>query len=485
MRAFLFTVCCLAASAVFLVTRVNAYYFGTASGGRPGDYLLSLSADAVQAAAGGSGSSFKGSLSGVYLNPASLCYLERDELTVFYRPLYDGGNYYFIGGGHKFGPVSRLKKISYMGFSAVGTESALAEKTTLLRESAGSFNNQEQSFVLSFAYPVKDNLTVGTNVKMVTQAMDGYRASAFGADAGIIAFLKRVNLAFSVQNALPPLLKLKDSTEKYPRNLIFGASSEFYSGKMKPSLDMIVSGSGKAKSLLWKTGCSYLISPVFSLSAGLNYKELTAGFGIKTDPCLINYAFAFHNLGIKHMLSVKMYFSTVAAEEAGFYYEQRKKLETRSEELRKAKKTYDKLTNTAIEYFLNDKYDLARSEFREIAMIESDDEEDIEALFNIEMKIEEKAQKKKVQTLFIAARKQLRKSKFEKSLKIVNEILNIEPANKRAVLLRYKCLAYKALNNGDYFEAKKFLEDALTVDPGNAGISKLLRRLSKFIKEHK
>ncbi len=477
--------CFFITSGVFFAPVAGAYYFGGASGGRPGDYLLSLSADAAAVAAGGSGSAFKGNLSGIYLNPASLCYLERDELTVFYRPLYDGGNYYFIGGGHKFGPVSPLPKASYMGVAAAGIESALAEKTSLLRESLGSFNNKEQSFIFSFAYPVIDKLAAGANVKLLTQSIDGYRASSFGADIGIISFLKYANLSFCIQNLASPSLKLKDHADKYPRNLIFGASSEFDNGRIIPSADIIISGSGKAGSSLWKTGCSYLVSPVFSLRAGLNYKELSAGFGVKTDPFAVDYALVFHELGIKHMLSVKMYFSTEAREEAKLYYSRREEIECRIAELQKAKQTYDRLTKSAIEYFLNGKYNLAREEFRKAAMLETDDEEDLNQLFEIEMKIVEKAQKRKVTTLFIAARKQLRKSNFEACLKSVDGILNIAPANKSAVLLQCKCLAYQALNNGEYFEAEGFLEDALTVDPGNRSVSKLLRRLSKFIKDKK
>ena len=485
MKARISAVCFLTALCVFFANAAEAYYSGAASGGRPGDYLLCLSADAAQAASGGSGSAFKAGLSGIYLNPASLCYLEKDELTVFYRPLYDGGNYYFIGGGHKFGPVFSLPKDSYMGVSAVGTESAAAEKTTLLRESQGSFYNKEQSLIFSFAYPLRDNIAAGVNMKLLTQSMDGYRAGSFGADVGIISFLKRANLSFCAQNIVQPSLRLKDHTDEYPLNLIFGASSVFDNGKIVPSADIIISGSGKTRSFLWKTGCSYLISPVFSVSGGLNYKELSAGFGVKMDPCSVNYAFTFHELGIKHMLSVKMYFNTAAGEEAKLYYSQRKELENRSEELRKARQIYDRLTKAAIESFLSGKYELARSEFRKVSMIASDDEEDINQLFKMEMEIEEKVQKQKIFVLFTAAQKNLRKSEFDACLKKIDEILNMAPANKSAVLLQCKCLAYRALNNGEYLEAEGFLEDALKVSPGNAGISKLLRRLRKFIKDKK
>jgi len=185
------------------------------------------------------------------------------------------------------------------------------------------------------------------------------------------------------------------------------------------------------------------------------------------------------------MLSVKMYFSTSAGEEAKLYYSRRKELEDRSAELQKAKQTYDNLTKSVIESFLSGKYNLAREEFRRAAMVETDDEDGMNQLFKIEMKIEEKVQKQKISALFIAARKQLRKSKFKQCLKSVDEILNIAPESKQAVLLRCKCLAYQALNKGEYVEAKKFLEDALIVSPGNAGISKLLRRLGRFVGDKK
>ncbi|PKM99786.1 MAG: hypothetical protein CVU78_04585 [Elusimicrobia bacterium HGW-Elusimicrobia-2] len=475
-RIFVF---CIAAG---FASAAGAYYSGDASGGRPGDYLLVLSGDAAQAARGGSGSALRGNLAGVYLNPASLCDLERDELSFFYRPMFDGGNYYFIGGGHKFGPVTFLPKSSYMGVSFAGVESAMAEKTSLLRESIGSFDAKEQSFIFSFAYPVKDKLAAGTNIKLLSQSMDTYRASSVGADLGIISSWKYADVSFCVQNFISPSLKLKDSADDYSSNLIFGAAGELPGGKIKPSLDLIRPGAGSGT--LWKAGCSYMISPVFALAAGLNYKELSAGFAVTTERCSVDYALVFHELGIKHMLSVTFYFDTDAAEEAKLYYSSRKELERRGDELRKAKQVYDKLTNTAIEYFLNDKYELARAEFREIAMIESDTAEDLEALFNIEMKIEEKAQKQKSRDLFTAAREQLRKSDFDTCLKTVDEILNLDPANKSAALLQSRCLAYKALNKGEYLEAKKFLEDALKLSPADTGVLKLLQRLRKFLGEH-
>lgn len=472
-RIFVFCIASVLASAA------GAYYSGDASGGRPGDYLLVLSGDAAQAARGGSGSALRGNLAGVYLNPASLCDLERDELSFFYRPMYDGGNYYFIGGGHKFGPVTFLPKPSYMGVSFAGVESAMAEKTSLLRESLGSFDAKEQSFIFSFAYPVKDKLAAGTNIKLLSQSMDTYRASSVGADLGIISSWKYADVSFCVQNFISPSLKLKDSADDYSRNMIFGAAGELPGGKIKPSLDLIRPGAGSGT--LWKVGCSYMISPVFALAAGLNYKELSAGFTVTTGRSSAAYAFAFHELGLKHMLSVKFYFDTEAAEEAKLYYSSRKEMEKRRDELLKAKQTYEKLTNTAIEYFLNDKYELARAEFREIAMIESDTEEDLDTLFNIEMKIEEKAQQQKIRELFMVAREKLRKSDFDGSLKSVDDILNLDPGNKSAALLRCRALAYRALKKGDYADAQKFLEDALKVSPTDRGILRLLERLREFL----
>ena len=82
MRRFIFKACVFIMSLSLFAPGAVAYYAGDASGGRPGDYLLSLSADAAQAAVGGSGSAFRGRLSGIYLNPASLCYLKKNELTV-------------------------------------------------------------------------------------------------------------------------------------------------------------------------------------------------------------------------------------------------------------------------------------------------------------------------------------------------------------------------------------------------------------------
>ena len=466
----------------FFVSSAAAYYSGGASGGRPGDYLLTLSGDAVQASMGGGGSAVRGSLAGVYLNPAALCGLERDELSFFYRPMHDGGNYYFAGGGHKFGPVTFLPKASYMGVSFAGVESAEAEKTTLLRESLGSFSAKEQAFIFTFAYPLKEKIAAGANVKLLSQSVDAYRDSSLGADMGLILSLKRVDVSFSVQNLIQPSLNLKDSSEEYSRNLILGAAGELEGGKIRPVLDIIRTGEGSGT--LWKAGCSYLLSPVFALNAGLNYKELSAGFTVTTGRSAAAYAFVFHELGLKHMLSVKFYFDTEAAEEAKLYYSSRKEMEKRRDELRRAKETYEKLTNAAIEYFLTDKYELARSEFREIAMIASDTEEDLETLFNIEMKIEEKAQQQKIRELFTEAREKLRKSDFDGSLKSVDDILNLDPGNKNAALLRCRALAYRALNKGDYADAQKFLEDALKVSPTDTGILKLLARLRKFLAEH-
>ncbi|MFH1352619.1 MAG: hypothetical protein ABIH68_03480 [bacterium] len=449
------------------------------TGGAPGWWLSKLSGDASYAAMGSAGSARSARGAGIYLNPAAVCRLKKDELCTFYRPLFDGGNYFFAGAAHKFGPAFSLPRESFAAISVAGYESGLAEKTTLLRESAGSFQERKQAIIFSFAYPAGNILDIGLNAKFLTRSMAGYKSSSAGADMGLIAHLRRADFSAVVQNVVPAEFKLKDSSEKYPRNLIFGLSAGFFSGRLVPAADIIIEE--HCKNYLWKTGFSFNVSPFLDLRAGVNYREITAGFGVRTDPFSFDYALIMHTLDTEHLLSVNFYFDTAGGEEAKLYYESRKKVDEELSSLQDTKRLYDNLVNSAIEYFLNGQYQLARSEFKKAAALNPADSKEREMLFEVEIKINEKIQEEKVREILASARKNIGKSKFEDCLEDVGRILEIDPVNKPALSIQNQCYAYRAINDGEYASAEGFLEDVMKIEPGNVKISRLLRRLKAFI----
>ncbi|MFH1958319.1 MAG: hypothetical protein ABIJ15_07590 [bacterium] len=464
---------------IFLLFSAELFSAGE-TGGAPGWWLSKLSGDASYAAMGSAGSALGGRGAGIYLNPAAVCRLKKDELCTFYRPLLDGGNYFFAGAAHKFGPAFSLPRESFAAISVAGYESGLAEKTTLLRESAGSFQERKQAVIFSFAYPAGNILDIGLNAKFLTRSMAGYRSSSAGADMGLIAHLRRADFSAVVQNIVPAEFKLKDSSEKYPRNLIFGLSAGFFSGRLVPAADIIIEEYG-GKNYLWKTGFSFEVSPFLDLRAGINYREITAGFGVRTDPFSFDYALIMHTLDTEHLLSVNFYFDTAGGEEAKFYYESRKKVDEELSSLQDTKRLYDNLVNSAIEYFLNGQYQLARNEFKKAAALNPADSKEREMLFEVEIKINEKIREEKVGELLASARKNIGKSKFKECLEDVGRVLEIDPVNKHALSIQNQCYAYRAINDGEYGIAEGFLEDVMKIEPGNVKISTLLRRLKAFI----
>jgi len=475
---------CKAPSPLLLLLLFSAELFSYSpageTGGAPGWWLSKLSGDASYAAMGSAGSSLIGRGAGIYLNPAAVCRLKKDEVYAFYRPLFDEGNYFFTGAAHKFGPAFSLPRESFAAISVAGYESGIAEKTTLLRESEGSFQEKKQAIILSFAYPAGNKLDVGLNAKFLTRSMAGYRSGSAGADLGLIAHLRSVNFSACVQNAVPAKFKLKDSSEKHPRSMIFGLSSGFFSGRLISAADIIIEDYG-GKNYLWKTGFSFKVTPLLDLRAGINYREITAGFGVRTDPFSFDYALIMHTLDTEHLLSVNFYFDTAAGEEAKLYYENRKKAAEELSSLQDTKRSYDRLINSAMEYFLNGQYRLARSEFKKAAAINPADDKEREILLDVEIKINEKIEQEKIRALLVSARKNIGKSKFEEGLKDVGGVLKIDPVNKYALSIQNQCYAYIAINDCEYEKAEGFLEDVMKIEPGNVKISRLLRRLKAFI----
>ena len=470
---------------LFLAALCAAYGPGNATGGLPGWFLLRLSADAEQASMASAGASLDGNFTGIYFNPASLCRIRRDGFSAFYRPLFGGGNYYFAEAAHKFGPVLPLPGESFFALALAGIESGSAEKTTLLRESAGSFRDKQNAVILTAAYPAGSFFDFGANIKFVTQSIDGYQGADAGADIGLISRLKYLNISVCAQNIVKPAIKTKDFKDVYPLNLIFGLSSSFYEGTLIPAADFVIEDAPQEKNILWKAGVSYEATPLLSVRAGINYRELTAGFGIKTDPFSLDYALILHTLGLEHLISVKVPFSTRSGEEAQLYYDSRRKLDKEISDIRDVKKSYDNLIDSAIEYFLNGQYEVARDEFRKAVKMNPEIKQDRDDILDVELQIDGKIQKAQVGKLFAAAREYFKKADYKNCVKITDEILNFDPVNKYAMSLQNQCFAYEAINAGDYEKAEERLAEVLKLEPENAIVARLLKRLRTFMEYNK
>ena len=315
---------------VFMLLSVSgAYALGInykqtqANDGLPGEYLTNFGVNARALAMGNAYTALANDASAPYWNPAGLGQLSWQEATFLYANLYSGTSLSYLSYAQPF-----LER-NVLGISWVSLGTGDIEKTDVFGDVLGNFSDKENAYYISYARKISEKFDAGANLKIITQDIDTYSAFGYGLDlAGMYYPSKILTVGATLQNVLSPRLKLKDEPDDFPMNLKLGTAVKLLDQKLIYDLDLdylnlmpkkSLYESGTGKSLLkWHTGLEYnypVKLATLAVRAGVDYQEITAGFGVSTRYFDFNYAIGLNDLETTHRFSINARFGLLPNQE--------------------------------------------------------------------------------------------------------------------------------------------------------------------------
>ncbi|OGR50368.1 MAG: hypothetical protein A2X33_07185 [Elusimicrobia bacterium GWA2_51_34] len=283
-----------------------------ADGGLPGEWLTSFSAGARDAGLADASTALTGAAA-AYSNPAGIAVNTSEEVVLMVAPLIASGQYQAVSVSY---PVSVYDSMS---FSFLHLGSGAAERTDDLGQSLGSFNEQDYAFLLSYARHTSKDLAAGLTLKAVKQSVADFSAVGFGIDLGLQAKpLSDLTVGFSVLNVLPPKIKLKEEKDVFPVSYRAGAAYSFSAQRtFLLCVDAVMTGSAFGRRMV-RPGAALEMQPIsadipFLVRLGVNHREYTLGFSVKTGPVSFDYAAAFYELEILHRFGITLRYDVIPA----------------------------------------------------------------------------------------------------------------------------------------------------------------------------
>jgi hypothetical protein len=181
------------------------------------------------------------------------------------------------------------------------------EKTNDLNEPLGSFQEENLAFVLSASKSLNKQLSLGTSVKVVRQALDEFDAAGFGADLGIMYDIApTIRIGASVLNIAGPSLKLRSTSETYPMEIRGGGAVKFLSGRGSFSAQI---DHQEGPGLKWHTGTEYWIHPSMAFRLGYDESYPAGGMSYRVSPEMrVDYGLSDHELGVTHRIGISYRF---------------------------------------------------------------------------------------------------------------------------------------------------------------------------------
>jgi hypothetical protein len=238
---------------------------------------------------------------GAVWNPAGLSRMNQNEVHFETSRLFEGTalNGFSIGRpSHRFPSV---------GLTALSLGSGEFEKTNDLNERIGSFTEGDMAFLFSVSQSIGRRLALGTNVKIVHQAIDEFQATGWGADLGLLYDISpRFRVGMSMMNVIGPSLTLRETAEKFPLEVRGGLSASFLDGRGLFTTEIAhMDGPG----FRMRGGTEYWLHPSMALRMGYDDDAPAGGFSYRVKPDMrFDYGVSSHELGVIHRFGISYRF---------------------------------------------------------------------------------------------------------------------------------------------------------------------------------
>ena len=462
-------------SAVFSYGLEIGYIESKGRGGFPGEYLTTFSGNARALAMGKAYTGLADDSAGIYWNPAGIFDLIHKDVNLLYTELFEGVGYHSVSYAHPF------LKYNVLGISMVGIKVDELQETNIFGRPTGqNFSVSDAAYTISYARKLYPHLGAGINFRIVSQNILDHSAIGYGIDIGTMWLPKKpagLRLGVTIQNALPPSLRLKHSDAKkdvFPVNLRSGASYRLLKDRLilaadynlinlLPDSGLYEDGEGKIISR-WHTGVEYNLPTalaIFSFRAGIDYKEVSAGFGIRTRFFSFNYAAGAHYLGITHRFGVSAHFGMLPTEQEAQLQREWRKL--------RIERSYQK----ALMYFNKDEYNKSNKWLEKCF----EDDPDYKPAIELQGKIRLFAIKKEARELYNNALIDFEEGRSAEAHEKIKKADGLYPELKTIIQDEFYQQAGEYMDKAEYEKCRLSLRKLLHINPEHIRARELLRKL--------
>ncbi|MBU0700766.1 PorV/PorQ family protein [bacterium] len=273
--------------------------------GAPGAYLR-FGAGARDLAMGKAFVAVADDATSVYWNPAGLARIQGAEFTWLFVPLFEDTNYSF------FSFVHPTEEFGAFGIGIAALNSGNFEGRNNRAQVTGELTELQRCIILSHGRKISRRLSIGANIKIITEDIASYSDTKIGMDGAMLFDLRDyLSLGLSVQNIVPPRLKLMDKNETFPITVRAGSALKTLNNNLLLSLDV-----EKLPSQDYKThlGAEYwLRHRSVALRMGMDNTEITSGVGMDFENYIIDYSLSHQDLGYLNRISFTYCFKTFGA----------------------------------------------------------------------------------------------------------------------------------------------------------------------------
>ena len=460
----------------------------------------------------------------VYWNPAALDIIPRISFALFHAPLYEGALYDFIGFVY---PTLQFGTIG-IGYARIGVGDIPVVDEFNSRMGSSSFITSE--LYIGYGKKLPYNLSAGVTFKVDQEQFTylNFVTRGIGLDIGLLysspfdnTLLRNVNIGFTLQNIIPPELKLGVRQEQLPRQFRIGFMKLIpvgLSGKVRITLDYAQSQFEPGRI---HVGTEYQFRDLGTLRIGFDRNNVSVGAGIKYRFMEIDYSFG--NLSyqgdwpILHRFALRFNIGKSREELIRIAEERRKQRErelvemTKEEERRRFIETHLQLGQKLLK---EQKYFDAATEFQMVISEDPFNKAAKALLDSANTLIQQELEKRQEQLIAQAVDKELAKEnkrfvqlhfekgnlylqqkRFTEALMEFNLALERSPndpiilqairTTKRRLNAEVRRLLVQArneYNNGNTAEALRLLSEALVLSPEDKQLKKEVDALANRIK---
>lgn len=302
----------LVAAAVALglmYSAVRPSYAAVAVGGSTGDFLQFE----VGGRASGMGGAQVSSANGVmaqFWNPAGLASLERPQVGGMHATWLDNLSYEWLGYAAPVNPRFGVGSLSVAYFHMPGIQGA-----DEFGNPTGEFRVYDMAVTAGLAKPMGRHVSIGGNAKMIRQNLATVSATGFAVDLGASVMSHGATFAAVVQNLGPELSYGEGGSYPLSRQIRFGLSREWLSGKLLLGADYNMPSDYYDDA---RFGAEYRVHPNVSMRMGYRHQ-----FGELQDPAEgLSYGLGVHfgQLNVDYALTPDNDFSNVQRLSFGYSF---------------------------------------------------------------------------------------------------------------------------------------------------------------------
>jgi len=454
-----------------------------AAGGTGGNFLL-LGGGARGLAMGSAQVALAEDSTAVFWNPAGLARADFPDLNYTHDQWYVDVNHQYFGvayptdNGTFGGSYSLLDSGDIQGYSATGSPESV-------------FRTQDSALSFSWARKMNERLSVGVNLKTISESLENTQATSLALDLGVLFDLtSKVRFGAAVQNVGQSLRFITEQTP-LPLTLRAGFSVRnrvFTDDRLNLAADYVDDSNVPALNF----GAEYVFRDLLAVRAGISKSALRAGVGVKAAYFGLDYAYLSHDdLGAAHQVSLSYSFGSRDTKRAMIL-------------------DYMALAKA---YYNKGRYAEAVVETNKALALDPQDA-DARALLTKATRaleggaagsVEEEVRAEKeteVNAYLEAGRKFMAEAQYLEAITEYNKALRILPSHPETVSLIRQAqakleaevsetvkseakahlgLALKYIATDNYAEALREVDEVLKIDPGNVEALKLYKKLKKLM----